>query len=636
MAIYVLDLETRAKTKSMEEHAALEPWRVRQGHAEIMSCDIIDSEGNVIQIVNRDDTFISQLQTELRKLKGHIIYAHNALFDIAWLIASLQPQRCGVIPQEILDIDWRCTRLLFKWLINGQKAEESRFSLALANLVKTFLPNHPRTQEFLEMKAEGHIPGRDEEYWLARGTLDVIMTKALLDEYHSKVPSSMRIGLMTEFKCLVPVANSWITGFRIDKKQMSENEVHYAAIKKQAATELNKPETLFSSPKQLSQYLFTELGLTPVETTPTGSPSTSAGSLKWILYRLNEVQSPLASNVQKILDAKEAATNLSKYVKTMKEALAHTGDGYIYSSPMLFGTYTGRMTYSNTTTHKDPDSDIKTKFKTSIAMHQIPRKEKRIRKCLLPPEGYLLIELDAAGQESRLMAIKSDDETMIDIFANDLDFHSMTGANIIGQEYEAFVQSKKSEGEDGGFYTESRQRGKLTNLACNYRISGKALAKQAFEKYDVMIDVHTGNQLVKTFVTSYSGVSKYWNNVINESRDKGYTESFGGRRFKLCNWGGRDSWGTESSAIMHPIQGAGASMKEIAIPELFEKVPEAVFALDLHDALFMYVPADRVKELYDKSEHALNSIDYVKYWGFKPKIPLPFDGGYGQNFSEIK
>ena len=338
--------------------------------------------------------------------------------------------------------------------------------------------------------------------------------------------------------------------------------------------------------------------------------------------------------LRKILEAKESATIYSKYVKTTYEALAHTGDGFIYSSPRIFGTYTGRMTYSNSTTSKDFETDKKTKFKTSIAMHQIPRKAKRVRQMLQPPEGFKVGEFDAAGQESRLMAIRSNDPVMINIFQRDLNFHSMTGASIIGMEYDVFEERRKA--EDGeGHYTEARQRGKLTNLACNFRIGGKALSEQAFEKYEVMLDISTGNHLVKTFAKTYRGVPQYWDSVIFESKTQGYTEAFGGRRFKLSDWQ-THRWGTESSAIMVPIQGSGASMKEVAITELKRNVPEFNFALDLHDASFGYMQEDKAEEIFKKAEECLNSIDYSKYWGFKPPIPLPYDGMWGDNFADVK
>lgn len=633
---YTLDLETKAVDPLMVDHAGLEPWRLRQGKAIITSCDVYKPDGTVIQIVNKEPVEFKRAIIELlESLSGEVVYAHNATFDVAWLIALLQPERCGPVPDVIRNISWRDSGLLVKWLINGQTAEFTRFSLSLANLVKTFLSDHPDAKDFLEMKAKGHRAGENEEYWLARGTADVKMTHALVSKMLPKVPASMVKGLMTEFECIVPIANSWITGFRIDTKQLDENEVYYREMKDRIASEIGVSPAMFSSPKQLGVYLFEKLALKPHSFTPSGNPGTSKEDLMWLEYKQRMVgNTDVADIIKKILEAKESATLYSKYVKTTYEALKHTGDGYIYSSPRIFGTYTGRMSYSNSTTSKDFETDEKSKWKTSIAMHQIPRKAKSVRAMLLAPEGYKIGELDAAGQESRLMAIRSGDSVMINIFKNDLNFHSMTGASIIGMEYDTFEENRKL--EDGeGHYTEARQRGKLTNLACNFRIGGKALSEQAFVKYDVMIDIQTGNHLVKTFCTSYRGVPKYWDDVIYESRVSGYTEAFGGRRFKLTDWQSH-RWGTESSALMVPIQGSGASMKEIAISELYRNFQDVTFALDLHDASFFYMKEEIADERFKQVETHLNKIDYEPYWGFKLPIPLPYDGGMGTSFADVK
>lgn len=633
---FTLDLETKAIDKCMAEHAALEPWRRRQGKAEIMSCDIRRPDGSILQFVNDDQKLFSyRLKCAMEEMKGHICWAHNAVFDVAWAIADLQPDRCGSIPSEIMDVKWRDTGLLTKWLINGQLAEKTYFGMSLANLVKTFLPDHPDTMSFLEMKAQGVKAGENQAYWLERGTMDVKMTHALAMYLLPKVPVEMRTGLITEFDCIIPVANSWITGFRIDQGLLESNCDFYVKAKSRIAKELSVTEALFSSPKQLGKLLFSDMGLTPHSATPSGNAATSKGDLMWIEYKLRLIgQEQKANIIRKILEAKEAATIYSKYVKTTYEALEHTGDGYIYSSPRIFGTYTGRMTYSNTTTSKDYETDTKTKWKTSIAMHQIPRKAKRVRQMILPPEGYFVGELDSAGQESRLMALRSKDPVMLNIFQRDMNFHSMTGASIIGMEYETFEEKRKQE-EGEGHYTEARQRGKLTNLACNFRIGGKALSEQAFTKYEVMLDISTGNHLVKTFCKTYRGVPQYWDDVIYESKSAGSTSAFGGRRYKLSDWQ-QYRWATESSAIMFPIQGSGAAMKEVAIAELTKHVPEATFALDLHDASFFYMKEDCKTEIFKKAENCLNTICYEKYWGFKPEIPLPYDGGFGKDFSEIK
>ena len=632
--IAVLDIETRSKKFEMREHAGLEPWRVRHGTAEILSIDVYFPGGRCVQLVNKDDGFKDRLIELLKSLEHKIVFAHNAIFDVAWLIATLQPKRCGDVPTYIKNIQWRDSMLLFKWLINGQLAEGIRFSYSLQNLVKKFLADHPDTPDFVKMKSEAGIAGEDVEYWLERGTLDVKMTYELIAKVYHKVPHDMRVGMMTEFECIWPVANSWINGFRIDIKQLEANDVKYSNLKFEIAKELGTDAGLFSSPKRLGHFLFTELGLTPHDHTPSGNPGTSKGDLMWIEYALKQRGDPKALIVRKILEAKEASTLYSKYVKTMKEALAHTGDGYIYSSPRLFGTYTGRMTYSNSVTHKDPDKETKTKYKTSIAMHQIPRKAKDIRASMMPPEGFDILEFDAAGQESRLMALQSKDQTLLDIFTKGLNFHSMTGASIIGMDYDDFEEIRNKEKDDGPM-TEARQRGKLTNLACNFRISGKALAKQAFEKYDVMIDISTGNHLVKTFTSSYEGIPDYWKRSIYDAKTNGFAETFGGRRFKVQNWQ-QERWQTESSAIMVPIQGSGASMKEIAISQLAKQFPEFHFALDLHDASFGYVLSDQAKRIFSEMEEFLNTIDYEPFWGFKPSIALPYDGKMGSTFADVK
>lgn len=632
---YTLDIETSGTKQSVMLHAGLEPWRLRQGLGKITSIAVCRPDNSVIQIQNTGDDWLDKVKAVLSELQGQVVYAHNATFDVAWLIAQLQPSRIGPIPDLIRGIRWRDTQLLCKWLCNGQLAEETRFSYALANLVKTFLPNDPDTPAFLEMKAKGVNAGIDEQYWLDRGNLDVIMTARLADFLNSKLPAEQRTGLLTEFQCIVPVANSWIMGIRIDKAKLDLLQPKLAAQKTEFAKRLGVDEGIFTSSKRLGNLLFNEWGLPVQSRTPAGAPGCAKDDLMWLQYNLLKMDSKdYAEKVGWILEAKTVATLMSKYVKTTYEALAHTTDGYIYGAPRIFGTYTGRFTYSNTTKSKDFEDDTESKFKTGIALHQIPRKAKAVREMLLPPEGMAIYEADASGQESRLMALRSGDETMLKVFRDDLNFHSMTGASIIGKDYYEFEEERNK--EDGeGYHTEQRQLGKLTNLSCNYRIGGKSLSEKAFVKYDTFMTVDTGNFLVNTFKRAYPGVPAYWDDVVWDSKAKGYVEVFGGRRYKLSKWA-THRWETESSAINVPIQGAGASMKEIAIAELYAKNQDCNFALDLHDANFVYVKQEDIVEKAKELDHTLNNIDYTGYWGFTPSIPLPYESKYGQSFADVK
>ncbi len=633
---YALDIETEATDPSMKLFAGLQPWRLRQGKARITSIALCDPEDKVIQIENHGQaSWVNEVHDLLSTVQGKPVYGHNTVFDVAWMIAQLQPNRMGRVPEVISNIHWRDTSLLCKWLINGQLAETTRFSLALANLVKTFLPNHPMTEYFVQMKANKVAPGDNPEYWARRGEMDAIMTRALAVFFQAKLPESQRTGFLVEQKCIVPVANSWIVGIKIDQAKVRENGAHFSRIKTESAKKLGVDESIFTSTKRLPQMVFQEWGLPVLQKTPSGAPSCGSDTLKWLQYQQLEAgNQEMADKLGLIMEAKSAATMHSKYVKSMIEALEHTGDGYIYPAPRIFGTYTGRMTYSSTTLGRDFSDDKGKKFKVSIAAHQIPRKDKMVRASLVAPDGYEIYEADASGQESRLMALRSNDPLMIEIFAKDMNFHSMTGASIIGMDYTDFQVAFKAE-HDGGYYTEQRQLGKLTNLSCNYRISGKTLANKSFTEHDMFMTTETGIFLVNTFNRLYSGVPRYWNEVIEDSRRKGYTDTFGGRRYKLTDWNSH-RWITESSAINVPIQGSGADMKEIAIHETFLKVPEAIFVLDLHDASFFYVKKEFADSLHAKIDSVLNEIDYSKYWGIDLAISLPYESKRGATWAHVK
>jgi DNA polymerase I-like protein with 3'-5' exonuclease and polymerase domains len=611
----------------MVEHAGLEPWRVRQGKAEISSAAMCRPDGSVLQIINDNPVeFKRKLTAMLTELKGKVVYAHFACFDTAWCMATLEQSKLAPIAQCIADIKWRDTVLLTRWLINGQLAEESNFSYSLANLVKIFLPEHPLTPEFLVMKAQEVETGDDSGYWESRGEYDVILTQALATKLQSKLPESQRIGFLTECADIVPIANSWLMGIRIDQKILDRLGPKMAAEQQEICKRIGVTPAQISSPKQLGALLFNTWGLTPHSKTPTGGASTSKDDLMWIQYKiLNSGNTEIAERMGGILEAKLLGTLQSKYIKTTIEALNHTGDGFIYGAPKIFGTYTGRMTYSNST---------KRKFKTGIALHQIPRKAKSIREMLCAPEGSIIYEADASGQESRLMALRSNDPVMLDVFAKGKNFHSMTGSAIIGMELDDFEEARKLE-NDSGYHTEQRQLGKLTNLSCNFRIGGKALSEKAFVNYDTFMTVQTGLQLVKTFNRTYKGVPEYWDEVVALSKEMGYTEAFGGRRFKLRNWS-TNAWQTESSAINVPIQGAGAAMKEIAILETYLAEKNARFALDLHDASFFYVPLGDHEQVFKNLDRILDNIDYAPYWGFTPKIPLPYESKFGFTFADVK
>ena len=621
---FALDLETKS-LDSNNPQFALEAFRVAQNRATVTDIAVSGPEGYSLHSEQMTD-----LYDILDDLKGQVVYAHNALFDVAWCIAH-----CGI--DVVKKIHWRDTQLLEKWLTNSQATEYAKgagYSRALVGLVKRYMMDHPDAEAFVKMKEQGEdvIAGENPEYWSRRAIADAEFCRLLAVKLENMMPDDMRAGYIIEQATLVPVANSFLVGLRLDGQGAEAIKPRIARAKAGITEQLGIAPTVISSPSQLSNYLFNTCGMPPVSrSAKTGKPSTSKDDLKILHHNLiSSGNIDDATTLKRVLDFKQLNTLESKYINGIERVLAYTHDGKSHGSPRLFGTYTGRFTYSSQTKRKKL-------HQVGIAQHQVPRKGPT-KSLIKANEGYDLLEVDASGQESRIMAIMSGDEAMIDVFQRGMDFHSMTGSSILGRAYEEFVAAFHSEEISGipGETTNGRYNGKFVNLSCNYRIGDAALKKKAFTQYGIIVNHTTASSWNRTFKSSYPGVPAYWKSSIAEAKLNGYARTLAGRRYGLTNWSG-NSWVTESSAINLPIQGGGGDMKYLAIKTIFEKFPEAIYTLDVHDANFYQLEQNgHQKELALEIKACLNNIDYNEAWNVELPIPLLWDAKIGPSWKELR
>jgi DNA polymerase I-like protein with 3'-5' exonuclease and polymerase domains len=624
----VLDLETMSISGSLADGFALEPWRVRKGQAFIDSLHFLSAEGEEVMIRRPNK---HQLITFLNKIKGLEVWCHNTVFDVAWLIASIEENKHATVPDCIRDVRWRDSLLLAKWLLNGQKADRVHYSYSLANIVSDACRDMPGVEEFVAFKGGAPMTA-DSAYWEKRGFLDCIWTQRVIEVMWPRLLPSQHCGFVIESACIPFVANSWLIGIDVnpDALRQFEGEIHQE--NEQLVGEIRSIIPSFglsvvSSPKQMQNLLFNQLNLPVQKTTDSGAASTDVETLKLLLFELKANGHSHSTLMEKIMSLKNNATFMSKYVKTAWEAMDRTGERCMYPVPQMFGTISGRFTYSNTTGYRGP--------KVSIAAHQMPRRKKagdlaeRTRGYMIAPNDEYISEYDAAGQESRIMAMWSQDPVMIDIFQRNKNFHSMTASGVVGRAYEDFQADVDAEISEA---IEVRQMGKLANLSCNFRIGAPALSRQTFVKYDMVIPIPTSYQLINTFKRLYRGVPSYWQRAIEFARSSGYTTTAADRRYKIEDWS--RAWSAEQTAVSHPIQGTGADHKLIALATVSKKIPEAKFVLDLHDASFFVVPN---QECHREIGRVLNSIEYGPAWcNVNCNVPLPFEGKFGKSFKDVK
>lgn len=612
--MHALDLETSSSDGDFANGHALEPWRARQGKGFITSISVYGPKiERQVQRPSRD-----QLIEVLESLRGEEVYGHFVMFDVAWLIASIEPNRLARLHSAITGVRWRDTALLAKWVTNGRKAEDMRLSYSLLNLINVFKEKmgFPGADDFIRMKQQ-EVPNANDKYWDERGKLDVLWTYRLADFLSKQLPEACRRGFVIEQRAIAQVANSWLVGMRVDRPALLAAEAQIERDIENGCAELGLPESVVGSPAQLGRVVFGQWGFQPVSTTPSGKPSADADT--WIILA-HQTGDP---RLKKLLKVRQSLTLRSKYIRTAYEALERTGDGYMYGKPQLFGTGTGRLTYS---------SETKSGLKVSIAQHQIPRKDKIIRNYLRTPEGTHLFETDAAAQESRIMGIWSGDPEIIRIFNTGINFHSFTASQIYGCSYEDFQHRYKLE-KDGGQYTEWRQMGKLTNLSCNFRIGGKSLAKKALTEYDTYMSEIEGRKLVNLFKRTYGGIPDYWKAIIAFAKQNGYAYTLAQRRYKVPvdMLASSDAWKVEGTLISHPIQGTGGEMFLAALSQ----VPEARMQTSLHDGIFWLVDSQEEADyILDK----VNATPYEDLWQMdKLAIPLMYEGTkLGTSYADVK
>lgn len=531
---------------------------------------------------------------------------HNALFDVGWLYAS------GV---DVASTQWLDTMLMCKWVENGQRAK--MFEYSLVECCKRHLQEWRLLPEFVALKASPAVQSNDA-YWQTRCRLDVIATALLADKLLRRLTPTQRKSMAIEAGNIVPNAKAWVDGLPTDPRYYKEPIPDILEEMGRIEGRIGVPNTVLSSPTQLTNLLYNTWGLKCERRTPKDKPSSDKAALTY-----------LAEKDDRCLDILEwrSLNTLLKLCRSPAKANGYLGSSVLHPSPNIFGTYTGRYTYS---------SKILKKYPVAFAVHQIPRGPK-VRRCVVAPDGEVLVEFDASGQEARLIAEIGDVHEMLDVFRAGKKIHGVTGAALGGFEYDDFMCKYKA-GDEAvcgahGLYN----AGKYTNLSNQYRVGAAKSRVIARIQYNIKVDVETVRQWQAIYHQTYPGIRRYWRKAEHRARMNGYAETLAGRRYQIHRWGDADKWKSASSAINFPIQGSGADMKNLAISMIAKKFPELRFAFDLHDGLYYWCKVDdKMQAMLREANHCLDNLNYLGAWGWQPRIPLPWECKVGANWGEMK
>lgn len=384
-------------------------------------------------------------------------------------------------------------------------------------------------------------------------------------------------------------------GVLIDSKLLAEQSTQLAQciaeLEQQAYQQAGKEFNL-SSPKQLQEILFQQMGLPVIKKTPTGAASTA-----------EEVLAELALEYEfpKLITEHRGLSKLKSTYTDKLPKMVNAQTGRVHTSYHQAVAATGRLSSTDPNLQNIP---IRTE------------EGRRIRQAFIAPPGKKIVAVDYSQIELRIMAHLSQDNALLDAFAQGLDIHRATAAEVFGVALAEVT-------------VEQRRRAKAVNFGLIYGMSAFGLAKQ------LGVGRNEAQHYVDRYFERFPGVLDYMERTRKQAHEQGYVETLFGRRLYLPEINAQNMArrkGAERAAINAPMQGTAADIIKKAMIKVeqwlaSQRNPAAVMIMQVHDELVFEVDAAKVEvtkqQLVDLMAQAAN-LD----------VPLLAEAGDGDNWDQ--
>ena len=354
------------------------------------------------------------------------------------------------------------------------------------------------------------------------------------------------------------------------------------------------------SPKQLSEVLFNEQGLTPLKKT---AKKTGFSTDDEVLAEL-ALTHPLPHEIRewRTLD-KLKSTYTDKLPKEI-----NSSTGRIHTSYNQTQTSTGRLSSS------EPN------------LQNIPARGengRRIRSAFIAPEGYVIVAADYSQIELRVLAHFSQDQSMVQAFANDEDIHTQTAVEIFGVPPHEVTPAL-------------RREAKTINFGVVYGQGAFALGKQ------LGIPQAQARDFIERYFARFPGVKRYMEETKEEARSTGRVTTWFGRHRLLrgLTGGYQARQEAERMAINTPIQGTAADLIKMAMLAVEARLrlegSQASLIMQVHDELVLEAPekeAEAVGKLVTEEMARVGSKPPLKN-SEALTVPLKVDVGIGGSWAE--
>ena len=385
------------------------------------------------------------------------------------------------------------------------------------------------------------------------------------------------------------------TGIRLDLdhlRALSDRVSAQVAALETRIQELAGEPLNIGSPKQLRHLLFDKLGLTSERMKKT---KTGLSVDHEVLEAMREAHPIIAP----ILEHRELIKLKNTYIDALPP-LVNPATGRLHTSFRQAVAATGRLS------SVDPN------------LQNIPiRSElgKEIRRAFVADPGRVLVSADYSQIELRVLAHLSGDPVLRRAFAEGIDVHTQTAAEVFGIALEDVGPAE-------------RRVAKAVNYGLVYGQSDFGLARA------LDIPRTEARHYIERYFERFATVRRFMDEIVARARKTGSAQTLLGRRRPIPGLGARDyrvRSAAERVAQNTPMQGSGADIIKLAMLRVDRMLEEQGFPaeilLTVHDELVLEVDEGRADELAPALVHAMEGV-------IELEVPLVVDIGRGTTWAD--
>ncbi len=346
-----------------------------------------------------------------------------------------------------------------------------------------------------------------------------------------------------------------------------------------------------NSTKQMREVLFDELGLTPQKKTKTGY-STDAQTLEKM-----KGEHPI---IDHILAYREVEKLRSTYGVSLLADVRE--DGRIHATFNQTVARTGRLSSDNPNLHNIP-------VRSEMG--------KEFREAFIPAEGCKLLVADYNQIELRCIAHLAEDPGLIEAFESGTDIHTETAARVFGVGLDE-VQP------------DQRAKAKMVSYGLAYGMEAYGLGQR------LNIPTKEASVILDAYFAAFPNVHAYMDRVVEEARERGYTETLFGRRRQipeLSSSNVRIRQAGERQAMNAGIQGLAADVFKVALVRLDQALDaqglDTQVILQVHDEIICEVPED-------ECDVAPGLVEETMRGAADLRVPLEVNIAFGDSWAAAK